>query len=441
MQRRKVKKSAVFLATLVLIISVFFTVSLVRKSFSAKEELAYKESDTFVYKGKENIQFIVDYTNDKKLNKALETSIEHIYEENKDVFDKKDKDIFAKLSLNKEKNLASWLFSEESENVGEVYGTLVFNTESNEVIPVEKIYGDKLEGLSMLVRNNLAKDENLLYNRNIYSKTLPELKNYKNIIFDNDGLSILFKRDLFEVGAVKAAKLTYKEVMPYLSDEFLTFFQEDYIKPETNDRYIDPQKPMVAMTFDDGPNYDKTKDLADHFAANNGRATYFMLGSRIENDPDLVLYLHNNGHEIANHSYNHKNFTKINDEELAFQTDGVNKIIKELTQQEKILMRTPYGSSNGHVRSKVSNPLILWEVDPEDWKYRDKAIVYNNMKNHMYDGAIILLHDLYETSTAAAKQLIDNYKDDYQFVTVSEMFAYKGIPLVNGELYFSARGR
>ena len=439
---RRAKKPALILAILLLIITVFFTVNLISKGFNGKEDLAYKNNKVFIYKEHKNIEFDIAYTNDKSLNKALEKNVESIFNANSEIFLNKDKKISVKLSLNNDKNLASWLFIEETDNFSEVYGSLVFNTKNDEVITYEKILGEDLKGLSMLVRESLAKEEGLLYNRNTYTKTVPEPDNFKYIMLDKDKFSILFKRDTFDLDKVFEAKLDYEAVMPYLSDQFLKFFDKDYIKPDiANVRYIDPHKPMVAMTFDDGPNYPKTVELGEHFAKHNARVTYFVLGSRMDADSETVLDMHNLGHEIANHSYDHQNYNKIDDAELKRQTTDVSDKIKALTKQEVVLIRPPFGSSNESVRAKIESPLILWRVDPLDWKFRDSAVVYENIKNDIYDGAIILSHDLYQTTVDASKKVLDNFSNQYQFLTVSEMFAYKGVPLNNGELYFEAKGR
>lgn len=442
MKKGKVKKLTVFLAILFLITSIIFTVNLIRVSFKKPTELAYKNTSDFVYNKKDNIKFKVDYTNDKTLNKILEENISLIFKENSDVFEKKDKDIMAKLSIYNEKNLATWVFMEKSSNLSEIYGSLIFNTKNNEVIPVEKIYSDDFKGLSMLVRKSLAQNEELLFNKKTYTKTTPEISNFKYLNLDADGAKIYFKRDTFGVNQVCESELAYDEIMPYFSDEFLSFFSEGYTRPNNlSSRYIDPNKPMMALTFDDGPNYSTSKDLGEHFAANNGRVTFFWLGSRIEQNRELVLSMHNLGHEIANHSYDHKKYSTLNDEDLAFQTNGVTKIIKDITKQDKVVLRPPYGSTTAEVRAKIDNPLILWKVDPEDWRVKDEAKVFDHLRSHMSDGEVILMHDLYPTSVNAAKRLLDTYGDKYQFVTVSEMFAYKGIPLINGELYFDAKGR
>ena len=440
--KRKVRKPILILALLLLLVSVIFTVNLLSKSFSEPKELGFEKKQHYTYETYDNIAFNVDYTNDKSLNDALEDGIKEVFNDNLDIFKNKDKEIQVNLSLNSDKDLASWVFIEETDNLSEVFGTLVFNTTNNEIIHYDKIYDDNLKGLSMLVRSVLAKDDTLLYNKKTYTKTTPEIENFKYLTFNPNDVEILFKKDAFDTDEVKTAKFSYPEIMPYFSNDFLTFLDDAYIKPELfSERYIDPHKPMVAMTFDDGPNPGVSNDLGDYYAEKDSRVTYFWLGSRIETYPEIVLDLYNSGHEIANHSYNHKNYTKISDEELKKQTAYVTNLIKDITKQEKVLLRPPYGISNEAVRAKIDNPLILWQIDPEDWKHKEVVPIYNNIDHFISDGSIVLLHDLYPASVTAAKKILDDYSDIYQFVTVSEMFAYKGIPLNNGELYFGARGR
>ena len=442
MRRRRVRKPIIFMAVLVLIASVIFTGVLVSANFSEPKELAFKESKQYIYKEYENIQFNLDYTTDKSLNKVLESAVENVFIDNQDVFENKDKVINAKLTFNVKNNLASWLFIEEGANLSEVYGTLLINTKSEEVISIEKIYGDSFKGLAMLVREKLANDDTLTYNKKTYSETLPEMQNFKYLIFKDDSVEMLFKRDKFDLNAITSIDLKYAEIMPYFSDDFAVFLDESYVKPNVeNIRYIDPNKKMMALTFDDGPRASTTRDLGNYFASKDARVTYFWLGSRMENDNDIVLEMHNLGHEVGNHSYDHKSFTILNDEELQFQSDGVSKIIRDITGQKNVLLRPPFGNVNDNVKNKVKNPLINWSIDPEDWKYRNAKTVFENVEANIHDGGIAVMHDLYGSSVEGAKKILDKYGDEYQFVTVSEMFAYKGVALEDGKLYLSAKGR
>lgn len=439
---RRVRKPVLVLAVLLLIASVIFAGYIVSENLDSDEELAYKNSKNFTYAEHDNINFLIEYTNDKTLNQNLEENIEIIFQENKNVFESKEKDLKVKLSLNADYNLASWLFVEETDNLSEVFGTLIFDTETKEVIKKEKLFVDDLKGLSMLVRDQLSKDENLRYHKKTYEKTTPEIKNFQNIMLDNADVAILFKRDHFDLDDVIEIKLDYDQIMPYFSDEFVNIIDEEYVKPDvSNVRYIDPNKQMAALTFDDGPNYNKSLEVANYFFNHNARVTYFWLGSRISEDPETVLKVHKLGHEVASHSYNHKDLTIIDDQEFIKQTADVSQQIKDLTNQELVLFRPPGGITNKEVRDKLNSPLIMWNVDPMDWKNENVDAILENINANISDGAIILMHDLYETSIIASKQLLDSYQDSYQFVTISEMFQYKGIPLNNGELYYNGKGR
>lgn len=439
--KRRIRKPALVIAVLLLLVSV----SLIFKSlnfYAGGQDLAYAKTGDFIYEDFDNIEFQLDYTNNNKLNKALEKQIENLFNENLAIFENKDKVLTGKLSLNNEKNLASWVFIEESENLSEVFGTLTFNTINNEFISYEKIYGDNFKALAMQVRSKLAMDDTLRYNQKIYTQTLPEIENFKYIRFDADKVSILFKRSSFDLQEALEVDFTYKEIMPFFSEEFLAFIDKDYVKTDlANIRYLDPYKPMVAITFDDGPTPGASLEIGEYFANENARITFFWLGSRIESYQEIVEATVALGHEISNHSYDHPSFTVLNDQDLERQSEQVSNQIRAFTNKKEILLRPPFGNTNKEVRSKLDNPLILWSIDPQDWKYRDSDYVYSHIDANIYDGGIILLHDLYDSSVDAAKRILDKYKDTYQFVTVSEMFAYKGIPLESGHLYFDAEGR
>lgn len=436
MKRRRVNKKRLLLVVVLLVLVLVSGFKLVQLTSSPKS-LEVKDSEVYVLDANKEISLNVDYTNSKKLNKYLNKHIETFVQANKEELSDANKKYDVKLQLNNEKNLGTWIVYGDQD----VLATMILDTKNSKQIDIGNFYQDNLEGFSMLVREELAKDEELKYNRNTYTKTVPEAKNFSNIVLASDGLEILFSKEKLNVDNVKTIKLAYKDVLPYLNKDVAKVISSDNVSEDVKHvRYIDPNKPMIAFTFDDGPNSATTKKLGNHFFENDARVTFFALGSRIENDPETVLEMHNLGHEIANHSYDHQNFNKISDTELSKQTDFVTNMIKDITKQEKVLIRPPYGSINQKTRVKISNPLILWQVDPEDWVYKDENIVYNNLEKSVYDGSIVVMHDLYPTTVDAVNKFLDTHKDEYQFVTVSEMFAYKGNELVDGELYFFAKG-
>ena len=201
---------------------------------------------------------------------------------------------------------------------------------------------------------------------------------------------------------------------------------------------------LIAFTFDDGPSA-YTATLLDGLKARGAKATFFMNGTNgshgIVNHKDLLTRMRDEGHQLANHTYQHL---------IPFDSYGASTISSEVSRVESLLfdrmggsytdmVRTPGGAVGGAVKSTVAAPIILWSVDPLDWKYRNANTVYNKIVSQAHDGAIVLAHDIYQTSVQGALRAIDTLKSQgYEFVTVSELLRRRGITPQNGKVYTSA---
>lgn len=437
---RKVKKPVIVAGAIILVALSLVLVSTVIKSLGSNGPLALKEAESYSLSDYDNIKFDVTFSNSKSLNKVIEQEILTFVENNKD---KLTGDLNLKVlgEINEEQNFMSLVFEHGSENIKDVYHTSNVDLKNYEVIDVENMYFDDLKGLSMLVRESLAKDADLTFNRDMYLKTIPNVDSFKYVTFSKEGMTFLFDQESFKTKEYKRAVVSYEDVLPYLSDDLALRLDKEFTRPDVSTvRYIDPSKPMVSVTYDDGPLTKTSMDVANHYAEKNARLTFFWLGQRIEQSPETVKAIYDLGHETANHSYDHLNFNKLTPEELQMQTSGVNDKIKAITGQDRVLIRPPYGSADENVRSQVKSPLIMWSVDTEDWKNRDEKQTYDAIVENAFDGSIILMHDLYETSINAGKKFLDTHQNEYQFLTITELHQYKGIPLVDGGLHFGVRG-
>lgn len=205
-----------------------------------------------------------------------------------------------------------------------------------------------------------------------------------------------------------------------------------------SDRYIDPNKPMVAITYDDGPNPTNTNRILDCLVKYDARATFFELGYLAQAYPDCIRRIVNTGNEIANHSWDHPNLANLSASGVSSQISRTSNTIYDICGVRPRLVRPPYGSVNSTVRNNAGAPLILWSIDTLDWKYRDASYVTSVIKNEVTDGSIILMHSIY-SSTAAATEAIVPWliSKGYQLVTVSEMAKARGIDMKNGSSYFA----
>ena len=205
-------------------------------------------------------------------------------------------------------------------------------------------------------------------------------------------------------------------------------------------RTIDPSKPMVALTFDDGPQPSVGNRIMDCLAQYGGKATFFMVGERVGSHKAEVQRMVAEGHEVANHSMNHKYFQKLGAAEIRSQVEQCNDAIEAVCGVRPKLMRLPGGNVNSTVKANVNMPMIQWNIDTLDWKTKNADKTVAAVLDHVKDGDIILMHELYSQSGDAALRIIPElHRRGYQMVTVSEMAAAKGYSLEAGKLYSSFR--
>lgn len=206
---------------------------------------------------------------------------------------------------------------------------------------------------------------------------------------------------------------------------------------------IDKKRPMIALTFDDGPHPINTLRILEALKKYNASATFFMLGNRVNANPDIPSQIIAQGSEIGTHSMSHPNLVKLDDSEIEMQIGTSSKIINQKAGKKIQLLRPPYGSYNDVVKQKAKEyglAIILWNVDTEDWKSRNADKIVEHVLTHVKDGDIILMHDIYDTSAEAAERILGELtKQGYQFVTVSELLHQKEIKLESGQKYYYAK--
>ena len=202
---------------------------------------------------------------------------------------------------------------------------------------------------------------------------------------------------------------------------------------------VDPDKKMVALTFDDGPGK-YTQEIVDCLKKNDARATFFVLGCNVNSYKSAVKNANKIGCEIANHSYDHTILTRLSAEQVKKQMKDTDAKIKKITGSKTTLMRCPGGGVNKTVQVAVGKPIILWSIDTLDWKTRNTDKTISAVMNNVKDGDIVLMHDIHEPTKRAALYLIPQLKKKgYQLVTVSELAKYRGYKLKKGTIYHSLR--
>ncbi len=205
-------------------------------------------------------------------------------------------------------------------------------------------------------------------------------------------------------------------------------------KLQSRETKIDPNKPMMALTFDDGPG-ERTHELLDMLEEYDAHATFFMQGIHVSQYADDVERMKEIGCEIGNHSYDHPQLTGEADGG-ASQVAKTNELLKQACGQPATVLRPPYGAVDDKVKAAVGMPMILWNIDTLDWKTKNTQSTIDSVLNTADDGDIVLMHDIHSSTVDAALQLIPKLiENGYQLVTVTEMAQARGETLQNGKVY------
>lgn len=180
--------------------------------------------------------------------------------------------------------------------------------------------------------------------------------------------------------------------------------------------------PRVALTFDDGPSSLYTEKLLEGLKQKNVRATFFVMGKSAKENKELIRRMYQDGHLIGNHTYTHADIKKIDRNTAYNEISKTNDCINNITGYTPEYIRPPYGDWDKEQLNEIKMSVVLWTIDPKDWKDQNTDLVVRRVINNVKSGDIILLHDIFKTSVDAALIIVDELKDrGYQFVTVDKI--------------------
>ena len=199
--------------------------------------------------------------------------------------------------------------------------------------------------------------------------------------------------------------------------------------------------PLVALTFDDGPRRDTTGPLLDELALREVPATFFLVGNRIPGNEELIRRMRADGHQIGVHTFEHIVITDLSHRDFDLQVGKTRALLTGVLGEGDFWLRPPYGIVDESVAKWSDCPLILWSVDPEDWKDQDVDRIVAAVVEHVEDGDIILMHDIYHSSVEAALRVVDTLLGQgYCFATVEQLMAERGVEPEDGAIYRSLPG-
>lgn len=217
----------------------------------------------------------------------------------------------------------------------------------------------------------------------------------------------------------------------YIQTGWVTKGVNDYYFNEDGSYNPDEKRPMLALTYDDGPG-EFTDKLLDCLEENNAHATFFMLGENVPKYPDAPKRMLEIGCEIGTHSYDHPNLYNVSSEEVASQFERTDNALIEACGQAATVARAPFGNWSEDIINTVGKPFFMWSLDSLDWQYKDVNLDYQEImeKGDLSDGTIILMHDIHEASVETSLKIIPELiEKGYKLVTVSEMAEAKGVDL------------
>ncbi|MBD7984237.1 polysaccharide deacetylase family protein [Sporosarcina sp. Sa2YVA2] len=314
---------------------------------------------------------------------------------------------------------------------------------------------ERLEDVASLVRTAIHEDASLnkhLLQNEIDSHTMPLWKNYRNFAISDDALIFYFDENTI-------AEKTLGPTIVSLPIEEVAYLLTDMFKPEKElDKSLIADKPptelpkiekdsetsseeeelvtdentplespsasgkVVALTFDDGPDPKVTRQILEVLKKHDAKATFFMLGSRVEYYPEVAKEVKEAGHELGNHTWNHADLTKLNADRVSKEINNTSMIIEKVTGEKPEAFRPPYGAVNEQVRKQTEMPVILWNVDTLDWKYRNADKLLQIIQQKTQDGSTILMHDIHQSTADGLDRVLTYLENEgYTFVTVAEL--------------------
>jgi len=340
-------------------------------------------------------------------------------------------------------DIVSFLFRSYAHYAGEPHGrsgidTMTFNLATGEMYDLASLFrrqaDDYLPALSDLAFDGLR---DLAFYRGsalesalLRQGTAASAENFTRFALDGDTLRLLFPPTQIGSGvnAADRCDIPLGSLRNMLTWRFLSPRRGGaaFTQPELDLAELEGRK-LIALTFDDGPHPEFTPPLLDILRGEGIRATFFVLGCNVEETPEILLRAAAEGHQIGNHTFHHKNLTTLGPERRRAEINSGAALIESLSGRRPSLMRPPYGEYNRTMQDEADAPLVLWSVDPWDWSIRDTDEIYRHVMERAQDGDIILLHDCYPETVAAAEKLIPALKaQGFVFVTVDQLLAVRG---------------
>lgn len=429
----KKKKSIILIASILIIIILTISILLSNKKKNTFHiETIINSKQTYV----ESITTLV--TKDKKLNKLLS---EYVETQRKD-FSTKIKDSNNNYPIGRDElnidcklnilNKTTWNIvltvsmsgPSFKEPYHEIY-CLTWNTKKQKQLNIKDVLPNQssFDDIKNEVFEKLKKGCPTCLSEKTFTQIFTE--DFKTFEIEKNIITIYFNPNILKNKQTNIAKVTLEINNPAYYKETKT--KEIKKKKSASVKIIDPKKPVVALTFDDGPSK-YTEEIINILKSYNVNATFFILGNKVDAYQDTLRKSIENQNELGNHSYNHKWLSKLSVGDLTYQMDKTQEIIKEKLNYTPKYLRPTYGSVTNRIRKNTNLEIVLWTVDTKDWKYHDTNKIIEQATTNIKDEDIILMHDIFDRTRDSLKTIIPKLLDQgFQFVTISELEEVKKI--------------
>lgn len=328
-----------------------------------------------------------------------------------------------------------------------------FDTNSGTLIQLEEVFDQKDDYERFL---KIAKDDieavwlaNDLESEYVDDATVNTiLANELKFGFTKEGLALYFDEYTLTPGYMGPLELIYtEETLPGLMWDKLhdthNFGEDVAVVYDriVNEREIGfyQDKKLIALTFDDGPHPKYTAKVLDTLAHSGVPATFFFLGQNIEKYPDLVRRAFQEGHQVANHTFNHYDLVKLDETTYREEIDKTEMALNEIGISSNGYVRPPYGSFDPNRLEKSQEKFILWNIDSMDWRSKDSDKIVATIDETAKENGIVLMHDIYDATQSSLDTVIKTLKEKgYHFVTVETLLKFRG-GIEAGSAYYNGR--
>jgi len=241
-------------------------------------------------------------------------------------------------------------------------------------------------------------------------------------LFSFSSVSFIILQAVFGQGAAPAQPLERSNVASTPAP------RASLTQPQISFSSVHVDGPYIALTFDDGPHPTLTPKLLDLLAAHQMRATFFVVGQNAADHPGILQRAIREGHEIANHSWSDPYLGKMSDEGVRRELQNTDDAIFAAIGKHPTLLRPPYGSITPRQKRWIHDDfgyrIIIWDVDPLDWKRPGPTVVCNRILKETRPGSIVLAHDIHPSTIEAMPATFDQLdRKGFKSVTVSELLA------------------